>query len=176
MCPCVPGPSEKALTYFQTLGFSCPEHTNPPDFFMDVISGMEPRQGHPEFKPPDLFELWNDHVKQRAALTAPTGGPGEKKPMEMMSFKEHSLAATIDGRDLSPSNAEAEKAKKRKTASVFHQLFAFTVRAFLQQMGDWQGLIFDAFLVLLSGLFLGLIYYQVTLCSFWHSILLDRRV
>ena len=38
------GPSTEALSYFEQLGFECPRHSNPSDFFMDVISGMVPRQ------------------------------------------------------------------------------------------------------------------------------------
>ena len=44
------GPSDKALDYFESLGFKCPEHVNPPDFFMDVIAGLVPREGDPNFK------------------------------------------------------------------------------------------------------------------------------
>jgi ABC-type multidrug transport system ATPase subunit len=52
------GESTKALGYFENLGFKCPEHVNPPDFFMDVISGDIPRIGDPEFQREDLFEFW----------------------------------------------------------------------------------------------------------------------
>jgi hypothetical protein len=39
------GPTNKALSYFEELGFQCPEHSNPADFFMDIISGSMPRKG-----------------------------------------------------------------------------------------------------------------------------------
>jgi len=54
------GPSEEALPYFENLGFKCPQHTNPADFFMDVISGLVPREGDPSFKPEDLFLFWEE--------------------------------------------------------------------------------------------------------------------
>lgn len=53
------GPSKDALSYFENLGFKCPEHVNPPDFFMDIISGDVFRSNDPEFKKEDLFDLWN---------------------------------------------------------------------------------------------------------------------
>jgi len=55
------GPSEDALPYFEQLGFNCPAHSNPADFFMDLISGLKPREGHPEFTPEDLPRLWETH-------------------------------------------------------------------------------------------------------------------
>ncbi|RUS86344.1 hypothetical protein EGW08_005929 [Elysia chlorotica] len=33
------GPARQALDFFQTQGFTCQEHNNPPDFFLDVING-----------------------------------------------------------------------------------------------------------------------------------------
>lgn len=39
------GPTSKALGYFTDLGFEIPQHSNPADFFMDVISGSVPRKG-----------------------------------------------------------------------------------------------------------------------------------
>ena len=39
------GTTENALSYFQQLGFACPQHSNPPDFFMDIISGNVKRTG-----------------------------------------------------------------------------------------------------------------------------------
>jgi hypothetical protein len=47
--------------YFEMLGFVCPPLVNPPDFFLDVISGEVERQGHPEFVPQDLFDLWEQN-------------------------------------------------------------------------------------------------------------------
>lgn len=32
------GPAKNALQYFQYIGFPCPEHFNPADFFLDILS------------------------------------------------------------------------------------------------------------------------------------------
>lgn len=121
----------------------------------DVISGDVERPGHPEFQASDLFELWEEHggpfqtpaVKQGAAF-------------EPMDIKE-GLQATIAGEDLTAEGKAAAKARNRQTASIFVQLYYFTRRALVQLSRDWEGLIFDFFLVLVSGIFLGLIYFQV---------------
>ncbi|XP_064611207.1 broad substrate specificity ATP-binding cassette transporter ABCG2-like isoform X2 [Liolophura sinensis] len=33
------GPATDALSYFESIGYHCEEHNNPPDFFLDVING-----------------------------------------------------------------------------------------------------------------------------------------
>ena len=34
------GPVERAVPYFRSIGYHVPEHANPPDFFIDAISGI----------------------------------------------------------------------------------------------------------------------------------------
>lgn len=53
-----------APDYFTGLGFVMPEKCNPADFYLDVASGMVPREGHPEFEWPQLFELWRVHCRE----------------------------------------------------------------------------------------------------------------
>ncbi|CAH1794455.1 unnamed protein product [Owenia fusiformis] len=33
------GPSNEALDYFESIGYECEAHNNPPDFFLDIING-----------------------------------------------------------------------------------------------------------------------------------------
>lgn len=33
------GPADESLQFFQSVGYKCEEHNNPPDFFLDVING-----------------------------------------------------------------------------------------------------------------------------------------
>jgi len=43
---------------------------NPADFYMDVIAGLVPRVGHPEFDySQDLFTLWEDHMSASGIST-----------------------------------------------------------------------------------------------------------
>lgn len=35
------GPATRAINYFEELGYKCPARTNPADFLMDVISGID---------------------------------------------------------------------------------------------------------------------------------------
>ena len=52
------GPSLQALSYFESLGFTCPPMENPADFFLDVISGNVSLPDHPDFEPSDLPQFW----------------------------------------------------------------------------------------------------------------------
>ncbi len=51
-----------ATDYFEMLGFYAPPAVNRADFFMDVIGGTISRVNDPDFKPGDLFDLWEDWV------------------------------------------------------------------------------------------------------------------
>lgn len=42
------GPAAESLIFFQSIGYCCERHNNPPDFFLDVINGDVP--GSPVFK------------------------------------------------------------------------------------------------------------------------------
>eukprot|EP01119_Soliformovum_irregulare_P018968 TRINITY_DN5922_c0_g1_i1.p1 TRINITY_DN5922_c0_g1~~TRINITY_DN5922_c0_g1_i1.p1 ORF type:complete len:966 (-),score=184.84 TRINITY_DN5922_c0_g1_i1:909-3488(-) len=49
------GPTNQVEAYFESIGFVCPPKVNPPDYFMDVISGDI---AHPDVSPEKLPELW----------------------------------------------------------------------------------------------------------------------
>ncbi|GAX77236.1 hypothetical protein CEUSTIGMA_g4682.t1 [Chlamydomonas eustigma] len=52
------GPADKAMVYFQFLGFEPPLHENPADFFLDTISGHVSRGEDEDFITSELFGLW----------------------------------------------------------------------------------------------------------------------
>ena len=60
------GPSTGALPYFKSLGFPIPQHENPADWFMDVISGKVRNEGapSPSRKQPELASHWKESAKQ----------------------------------------------------------------------------------------------------------------
>ncbi len=57
------GPSTLVLSYFTDglLGFRLPDNENPADFFLDVLTGVSPREGDEDFVPRELYDLW-DHL------------------------------------------------------------------------------------------------------------------
>lgn len=52
------GPTEEAEAYFASLGFVCPPHVNPADFFLDVISSEAPRTDGTFTNSAELASLW----------------------------------------------------------------------------------------------------------------------
>lgn len=52
------GQSEGALPYFRNLGYKMPEHENPADWFMDVISGKVDNAAEPGLKSTALAQKW----------------------------------------------------------------------------------------------------------------------
>jgi ABC-type multidrug transport system ATPase subunit len=72
------GPTVDALSYFQSLGHVCPEHTNPPDFFLDVIVEHSS----------EVFNAWeqeSDIPPQTSHLT-PTLSDNEQGGLVSISF------------------------------------------------------------------------------------------
>ena len=145
------GPSEKALGYFESLGFECAPHVNPPDFFMDVINGDVKRKGHPNFKPSDLFNLWQTH---RATV------PDQQEDTNILNVTdehEYCVINTDASKTIEPdlpmvSLKEEYKSRRR---SFLIQLLELLKRSFIQQVRDMSGFFMDNFLVFLAGLFLG---------------------
>ena len=55
------GPTKDALSYFESLGFECPNHVNPADFLIDVISEQQPDKDGNIIKDDELVRLWRIH-------------------------------------------------------------------------------------------------------------------
>jgi len=56
------GPSAGVLPYFKRLGFQIPDHENPADWFMDVISGKVTNDDVSGFKPSMLSDFWKQEA------------------------------------------------------------------------------------------------------------------
>jgi hypothetical protein len=123
------GPSEKALEYFEGLGFACPDRTNPADFFMDVIAGDVKRRGEKEkFDPSRLFKMWTRHQEK------------------------------ITPRD-TPNPSEVDKniiVSHRSQASCCKMLYLFVRRAFTQQGRHPLDVVIDNMFVIVAAFFLGI--------------------
>jgi len=142
------GPTKTALPYFQDIGFECPLHSNPADFFLDVISGTMDRKDHPEFKTEDLFELW------------------EQKKLDKRWNRDAHSRETDSGRlelienDASTTNQPEAQVEERTMASFTRQLWLFFFRAIIQQTRDIASILIDFCLVCLAGSLLGIVFFN----------------
>ncbi|CAG5123848.1 unnamed protein product, partial [Candidula unifasciata] len=62
------GPAREALDFFESQGFHCQEHNNPPDFFLDVINGDPTTLKRSDVAEKDLDEEIEPHVSQHDKL------------------------------------------------------------------------------------------------------------
>lgn len=138
------GAPQDALVYFERyIGIPCPPHVNPPDFFMDVISGEVNDAG---LSIDDMVVKWQEYCS--------SGGVGAAGRPHAGSMK-----VTTDGQDsLVPGLQLAAQASKKEIAGFFRQLQLFTVRSFVQLSRDMVWFFTDLALVFVSGFFLGLVF------------------
>ena len=52
------GPTDGMEEYFAKRGFPCPKHSNPADFYMDVLSGIIPHPDNADWDKEELLEEW----------------------------------------------------------------------------------------------------------------------
>jgi len=100
------GPADRALSYFELyLGFPCPPNVNPPDYFLDVISGEVPRPGDRDFVPSDLAPLWRLFHKDLMRQSETRGDDLCKGCMALPSSTDASSAKINDESFLSVQDA-----------------------------------------------------------------------
>jgi ABC-type multidrug transport system ATPase subunit len=178
------GPSEEALSYFENLGFKCPQHTNPADFFMDVISGLVHREGDPAFKPEDLFRFWEED-KLNGGQEKRSMQVSEDRPLNLVvsediseytAGSEISDVASIVERDqesiinhqdyesapLLPSVNYDVVQCRRESSGFWFQFWLFFRRSLIQQMRDIKSVLVDIFLTLFSASVLGVVFMDKT--------------
>ena len=164
------GDPTQALDYFtNTLEIKCPEHVNPPDFFMDTISG-ENEKG---LTVDDMVVKWHNHQKKLAAAEAkegaseeagvdsqtaerlePDGKDGEKVPLVQVDSPPIGRPTSFSQSGQQLANESAKKGM----AGFFRQLLLFTSRSVVQLSRDLVWFFTDLVLVLVAGFFLGLVF------------------
>lgn len=154
-----------ALKYFEEyIGIKCPPHVNPPDFFMDVISGEVNELG---LSIDDMVEKWNVFVSSSGKPPSPLADPVQVDPYEQRKARPgggyNSVMHLSDGTDHIVSGAIlASQAQKKEIAGFFAQLWHFTTRSFVQLSRDVIWFFTDLMLVFVAGFFLGLVFSEST--------------
>jgi len=80
------GASEGALPYFRNLGFKMPEHENPADWFMDVISGKVKNDHNPALCAEGLATAWSESLTNLFPQDMDTSNVAIKWQNDRMEF------------------------------------------------------------------------------------------
>ena len=81
------GPREKAVDYFETVGFTLPADESPADFFMDVVTGKIPNEFNPAFAPIDLFKYWELKLQGQSPFVGYSRRSIEDARLEQASYQ-----------------------------------------------------------------------------------------
>jgi ABC-type multidrug transport system ATPase subunit len=87
---CYQGPAGRAKDYFQGLGFQLPQHENPADWFMDVLSGEAEHDTKKDFTLAEIASKWRESGGSQDAREPPMTEGGA-----MMHVKTGSYAAVL---------------------------------------------------------------------------------
>jgi ABC-type multidrug transport system ATPase subunit len=143
------GPPDRALEYFeQHLGLQCPPHVNPPDFFMDVISGEDSALPIEE-----MVRRWKAAGwEQPPAAAGDAESAASPRDESAAAIKSHEPADALPGAELAALSSAMRK------PGYYAQTRHFTMRALTQLSRDLVWFFTDLLLVLIAGLFLGLVF------------------
>ncbi|KAJ3038987.1 hypothetical protein HDV00_012746 [Rhizophlyctis rosea] len=149
------GNREDAVTYFDSIGFTCPPDESPSDFFMDVTSGKVPSAYDADFVPSQLFEYWNQH----AAGKNPFEGRQKQDPYALLALRTPATPAsssvdetthlTSDDKDplllltdLKKKEREA-KLRQKKLASDYYRWTDYVAHGLASLVREWGSWVWD---------------------------------
>ncbi|KAH9904295.1 ABC transporter [Xylariomycetidae sp. FL2044] len=104
--PAYAGPAKDMLSYFGGLGYQCPQHTNPADYALDLITidlQEEQREAESRERVKQLIESWAKVMDQPS-------GSGNKQPPKLENIDE--------GEEVSDANANDENRGNGRDATV----------------------------------------------------------
>eukprot|EP01006_Ploeotia_vitrea_P007286 TRINITY_DN1660_c0_g1_i1.p1 TRINITY_DN1660_c0_g1~~TRINITY_DN1660_c0_g1_i1.p1 ORF type:complete len:705 (+),score=75.15 TRINITY_DN1660_c0_g1_i1:130-2115(+) len=164
------GEPDEALKYFDGLDFECPQHVNPPDFFMDVIAGDFPNRQGARMTPNELQTAWkNATAKNNSFVNAHDADDPDYVNLRM----SHVDLLKFTG----PGGDEMRKlAKARRNAPFYYQLYLFFMRSLRQMSRAMSANFMDLVLVLIAGLFLGLVFSKQEYIPPLNPVLVDRML
>lgn len=173
------GPAKDALEYFRLGDYNCEEHNNPPDFFLDVLSGCIPSSNLRSSTSKESVEKHKESTDHSSYISN-----GINKNSDRDSFLFESKDCITDIRDSLVSLYRSSKwhrklegdlstihmkkalevvASKRISypTSVFTQLAVVSSRTWHNMIRNRNALITQLFSAVILGLIVGSIYFQV---------------
>jgi hypothetical protein len=145
------GPTSEVMNYFNNLGFKCPMHVNPSDFYLDVMNGVHSREGHPSFNPEHLTSLWEEHCKQQSKDSVPNSSRSGSTDKSLRKLES-----------------------RKRTAWFFTQFWICLKRSIIQLIRNRFILFIDLSAVFITGYSLGCKY--TVLINVSQNLQLDENI
>ncbi|TMW55219.1 hypothetical protein Poli38472_013110 [Pythium oligandrum] len=171
------GPTIEMLSYFESLGFGCPERVDPAEFAVDVVSGrgaqylMSDRVAAMPAKPPRLAEHFEDAFR-RSERYLTTLRTLESKKRHMAKVQNETALQSVQ------HLISKHEGGNRPTYGM--GFFESTAYLFQRQKKIWMrdralvlGKMIEAVVV---GLLLGIIYYNVSSMNYLRMIFFSAAV
>ncbi|NXU16019.1 ABCG2 protein, partial [Pardalotus punctatus] len=150
------GPAQRAIEYFQSIGYQCEPYNNPADFFLDVINGDSTAVAlnkADEHKTAERTEERSEYDKTLAEQLA-----------EKYSNSAYYQETKAHLESISSGNQKKTKGVFRQITyanSFLHQLKWVSKRAFKNLIGNPQASIAQVFVTALLGLIVGAIFFGI---------------
>ncbi|XP_022107096.1 ATP-binding cassette sub-family G member 2-like isoform X2 [Acanthaster planci] len=160
------GPVEDVLQFFESIGFQCEEHNNPPDFFLDVINGYI---GSPSFlemqtRCSSLSQEGDKDSAEKATEVVLT----EMDQPSLADLYRQSDTCTTVMREAGEiyslhrnSDEDVTVPSIQYATSFLTQLWYVSRRALINFVRNPQLSIFQPLTVVILAVILGLIYWQM---------------
>lgn len=144
------GHADKAISYFEDLGYKCEPFNNPADFFLDVINGT--------------ILSDNNHIKNTEKLSNNEVTEGHDDHLAVM-YKQSPYFISVKDRLTQMSNGLDPQVTKGDRASYatpfYYQLLLVSGRTVTNILRNPQTSYAQLFLNIFFGILVGLIYYQI---------------
>jgi len=146
------GPAADAIQYFRDIGFECPEHYNPPDFFLDLIS--------PDYRTPEstaeslgrIERICAHYSALEAAMPQLPGADGGR----LMGAGTGSVAKSVYEDEF--GGGGGDEPPPSYAAGIVEQFAVLLGRAWSNVQRNRVALLFSAFPAILISLILGASY------------------
>nr|CAB3219644.1 ATP-binding cassette sub-family G member 2-like [Phallusia mammillata] len=163
------GPYDKALPYFESIGYQCEEHNNPADFFLDVINGDSTalaRANHGSNAVVPVLKTTTassevDEITEAQATSLAEQLAEKFSSCDIQSSTETELATILKQSQGNDGTKISGHDTKTYATPFWYQFGILARRAFKNVIRNPFASIGNLVLNLIVGVVFGLLYYQV---------------
>ncbi|XP_076467726.1 broad substrate specificity ATP-binding cassette transporter ABCG2-like isoform X2 [Babylonia areolata] len=156
------GPSDQALDYFESIGYVCEAHNNPPDFFLDIINGDSTAISNPP----------NSNVRKTEGVSLEMEVDSENLGAKLCETYQKTLSYSRIKEELTPIKEEFDRRTKEGTVVVMKQIeyatsfgrqfSAVSMRTVKNIIRSPEASILQLIIMVIFGLIVGAVYFQIS--------------